>query len=108
MSFRYYHVFLTIPRKLTERTQAIRIYGVTVDKVTVRLNDSEFIVSDIFVIKSKLSTVLRSPAMLEIRCNIMESRVGKFYELAMIQYDPISKSWIDVEQIAMLQKRFCE
>ena len=107
MSFRYYHVFLTIPRNLTKQFHTIRVYSLQEDRVTVNLSDSEFIVSNVIGIRSKLNGVLKRPALLEINCNILESRVGKFSELAVMEYSTISKRWMDVEKIARLQRRFC-
>ena len=76
--------------------------------MTLDLKDSEFLVSVIIDLHTTFNGVLKKPAMLEIQCDITDSRIGKFSELAMIRYDAVSKSWIDVEKVAILKNRFCE
>ena len=108
VSLRYAYSSLTIPRNLTEDMQAIRIYCMKEEDVEIPLSASEFLVSNVIRIESRLKGILKNPALLEIKCDVLKSRVGKFFELSMIEYDPVSKTWTDVEKKASLQKRFCK
>ena len=108
MSFRYVNASLTIPRNLTDDMQAIRMYCMKEEDIEMKLKDSESLVSGVIRLESKFSGKLKSPAMLEIRCDILISRVGSFGELYMIQYDPECKRWIDVEKCTSMQRRFCK
>ena len=108
VSFRYVNASLTMPRNLTDEMQAIRMYCMKEENIEMKLNDSEFLVSGVLKLESNFNGVLKSPAMLEIRCDVLVSRVESFFELCMIQYDPVSKTWIDVEKCSSIQRRFCE
>ena len=108
VSFEYVNSSLTIPRNLTEDMQAIRIYCMKEEDVEIPLSASEFLVSSVIRVESRLKGVLKHPVLLEIQCDVLKSRVGKFFELSMIEYDPVSKTWTDVEKKASLQKRFCK
>ena len=108
VSFEYVNSSLTIPRNLTEDMQAIRIYCMKEEDVEIPLSASEFLVSNVIRIESRLRGILKNPALLEIKCDVLKSRVEKFFELSMIQYDPVSKTWTDVEKSASVQRRFCK
>ena len=108
VSFKYINASLTIPRNLTEDTQALRIYAMREDDVEMNLSDSEYLVSDIVKVDSEFSGTLKNPAILEIRCNVLDSRIEKSFELFMLEYNPVSKQWIDVERTECVKRRFCE
>ena len=108
VSFKYINASLTIPRNLTEDTQPLRIYRVREEDVEMNLSDSEFLVSDIIRVDSKFLVDLRNPAILEIRCDVLHSRIEKSFELFMLEYNPVSKEWTDVERTALKRKRFCK
>lgn len=106
MSFRSLHVFLTLPRNVTETPQEVEV--LPPDDVDIDLEDAEFIVSAILRFNTKVTLGLKSPALLEIQCDLISSRVDDFSELSMIQYDVDSSTWIDVESFAVVYKRFCK
>jgi len=106
VSFKYINASLTIPRNLTEDTQALWIYRAKEEDVKMNLSDSEFLVSDIIRVDSKFLIDLKNPAILEIRCDVLHSRIEKFFELFMLEYNPVSKQWTDVERTALRRKRF--
>ena len=108
VAFKYINASLTIPRNLTEDTQALRIYRVKEEDVPMNLRDSEFRVSDIIRVDSKCLVDLTNPAILEIRCDVLHSRIEKSFELFMLEYNPVSKEWTEVERTALKRKRFCK
>ena len=78
------------------------------EDVQLNLSDSEFRVSDIIRVDSKCLVDLTNPAILEIRCDVLHSRIEKSFELFMLEYNPVSKQWTDVERTALKRKRFCK
>ena len=78
------------------------------EDIEINLNVFEFLVSDIIRVDSKFLVDLKNPAILEIRCDVLHSRIEKFFELFMLEYNPVSKQWTDVERTALKRKRFCK
>ena len=58
--------------------------------------------------QNKGEITLKAPAMLEIRSDIMDSHLDRFSELCMLQYEPVTKTWIDVEESFIIHERFCK
>lgn len=107
--FLYYNVYLTLPRNLTERERVVRLGHVEDgEEINMTLNDAELLVSPVIDVTSDDFFSLKTPAMLEIQCDIISSRIGKFSELAMIQYDDASRTWTTVDKFEILHKRFCK
>ncbi|XP_065063384.1 uncharacterized protein LOC135689943 isoform X2 [Rhopilema esculentum] len=101
------HVYLTVPRKLVRIPYNTQLFRLKMP-LDVPLKHAEHLASAVIGVQDQNQgeITLKAPAMLEIRSDIMDSHLDRFSELCMLQYEPVTKTWIDVEESLIIHERF--